>query len=188
MFFVCCLITGLHCYFWEVNAFSYGIQILLLHSVSRSQFFLHSSFFKLQFFLHSVMWTFIIIICLILGLLIMGHVGYLRSTFILGIYSAVWGNFLTFILWSFLLTLFSVEFLLLRCWTSSVIFDIYFLFFRPPHAVCGILLITVLQPGTEPFPSALGAQSLNHWTAREVPMFDIYTHLSFSILIPLFYF
>ena len=119
------------------------------HVVSKS---LSSAPFCLQklqwfFFLCSVMWTFIIIICLILGLLIMCYVGYLRSTFILGIYSSVWGNFLIFILWSFLLTLFSVEFLLLRCWTSSVIFDIYFLFFRPPHAACGIFLIIVLQLG-----------------------------------------
>ena len=31
---------------------------------------------------------------------------------------------------------------------------------------CGIL---VPQPGFEPAPPALEAQSLNHWTAREVP-------------------
>ena len=36
-----------------------------------------------------------------------------------------------------------------------------------PHSVaCGIL---VPQPGIEPAPSALGAQSLNHWTGREGP-------------------
>ena len=140
MFFVCCWITGFQCYFWEVSVFSCGIQILIFCSILSPEV-------AMIFFLCSVMWTFIIIICLILGLLIMCYVGYLRSTFILGIYSSVWGNFLIFILWSFLLTLFSVEFLLLRCWTSSVIFDIYFLFFRPPHAACGIFLIIVLQLG-----------------------------------------
>ena len=30
--------------------------------------------------------------------------------------------------------------------------------------------ILVPQPGIEPMPLALGAQSLNHWTAREVPI------------------
>ena len=29
--------------------------------------------------------------------------------------------------------------------------------------------ISVLQPGMEPMLSALEVQSLNHWTAREVP-------------------
>ena len=29
--------------------------------------------------------------------------------------------------------------------------------------------ILVSQPAIEPMPPALGAQSLNHWTAREVP-------------------
>ena len=33
-------------------------------------------------------------------------------------------------------------------------------------AACGIL---VPQPGIEPVPPALEVQSLNHWTAREVP-------------------
>ena len=33
---------------------------------------------------------------------------------------------------------------------------------------CGIL---VPQPGIEPMPPALEAQSLNHWSAREVPHF-----------------
>ena len=32
---------------------------------------------------------------------------------------------------------------------------------------CGIL---VPQPGIEPAPPAVEAQSLNHWTAREVPI------------------
>ena len=43
----------------------------------------------------------------------------------------------------------------------------YFLsFFWPHRAACGIF---VPQPGIEPTPLALEAQSLNHWTAREVP-------------------
>ena len=43
-----------------------------------------------------------------------------------------------------------------------------FFFFWPRHAACRIL---VPQPGIEPVPTALGAQSLNHWTAREVPAY-----------------
>ena len=31
---------------------------------------------------------------------------------------------------------------------------------------CGIL---VPHPGTEPMPTSVGAQSLNHWIAKEVP-------------------
>ena len=42
----------------------------------------------------------------------------------------------------------------------------FFLFFRPQHVGCGIL---VPHPGIEPVPPALEAWSLNHWTAREVP-------------------
>ena len=40
-----------------------------------------------------------------------------------------------------------------------------FLFFWPYCTACGIL---VPQPGTEPVPPAVEAQSLNHWTTREV--------------------
>ena len=43
----------------------------------------------------------------------------------------------------------------------------FFLFFWPCHAACGILV----QPGIKPMPPALGAQSLNHWTTREVPKY-----------------
>ena len=39
-------------------------------------------------------------------------------------------------------------------------------FFRLCSVACGIL---VLQPGTEPMLPVLGAQSLNHWTTKEVP-------------------
>ena len=42
----------------------------------------------------------------------------------------------------------------------------YFFFFGPSCATCGIL---VPRPGMEPLPPALGAQSLKHWTAREIP-------------------
>ena len=38
-------------------------------------------------------------------------------------------------------------------------------------AVCGIL---VSRPGVESGPPALGAWSLNHWTAREVPKLLIF--------------
>ena len=39
-------------------------------------------------------------------------------------------------------------------------------FFLPHRAVCRI---SVPQPGIEPAPPTVAAQSLNHWTAREVP-------------------
>ena len=39
-------------------------------------------------------------------------------------------------------------------------------FFLPHPVACGIL---VPQPGTESVPPAKELQSLNHWTAREVP-------------------
>ena len=42
----------------------------------------------------------------------------------------------------------------------------FFFFFWPRRAACGIL---VPQPGIKPAPPAVEAQSLNHWTAREVP-------------------
>ena len=40
------------------------------------------------------------------------------------------------------------------------------LFFGPSCAACGVL---VPRPEMEPLPSALGAPSLRHWTAREIP-------------------
>ena len=40
--------------------------------------------------------------------------------------------------------------------------------FWPHHMACGILLP---RPGIKLAPSAVGAQSLNHWTVREVPIF-----------------
>ena len=47
----------------------------------------------------------------------------------------------------------------------------YFVFiFWLHHAAFGIL---VPQPGIEPSPPALEAQSLNHWTTREVPYYTI---------------
>ena len=39
-------------------------------------------------------------------------------------------------------------------------------FFRPCQVACGTL---VPLPGIEPVPPAVEAQSLNHWTTREVP-------------------
>ena len=44
---------------------------------------------------------------------------------------------------------------------------------------CGIL---VPQPGIEPTPPAEEAQSLNHWTAREVPIFITLKKITVSIL------
>ena len=50
-------------------------------------------------------------------------------------------------------------------------------FFWPPCAVCGIL---VHRPGIKPMPPAVEAWSINHWTARKVPIFltDIFVHWS----------
>ena len=45
-----------------------------------------------------------------------------------------------------------------------------FNFFWPHRVACGIL---VPQPGIEPAPPALAACSVNHWTAREVPIWVI---------------
>ena len=42
---------------------------------------------------------------------------------------------------------------------------LFFFSFWPCYVACKIL---VPQPGTEPVPSAWGAQNLNHWTTREV--------------------
>ena len=39
-------------------------------------------------------------------------------------------------------------------------------FFWLRYKACGML---VPQPGVEPAPPAVEAQSLNHWTTREVP-------------------
>ena len=49
---------------------------------------------------------------------------------------------------------------------TTFFFFFFFLIFWPHCAACGIL---VLRPGLEPAPPAEEAQSLNHWTTREVP-------------------
>ena len=46
--------------------------------------------------------------------------------------------------------------------------DFNCIYLATPCAVCSIL---VPQPGIEPIPLAVEAQSPNHWTAREVPWF-----------------
>ena len=48
----------------------------------------------------------------------------------------------------------------------SFLFFSFLFFFWLCCMACGIL---VPQPGIEPMPPALEAQSFNHWTAREVP-------------------
>ena len=45
--------------------------------------------------------------------------------------------------------------------------DLLFVCFWLHRAACGIL---VHRRGIEPMPPAVEAQSLNHWTAREVPL------------------
>ena len=53
----------------------------------------------------------------------------------------------------------------------SNIFKKIFFNFRLCHAAGGIL---APQAGLEPMSPALGVQSLNHWTVREVPISNIY--------------
>ena len=43
---------------------------------------------------------------------------------------------------------------------------LFFFFFLLHYAACGIL---VPQPGIKPMSAAMGAQSLNHLSTREVP-------------------
>ena len=55
-------------------------------------------------------------------------------------------------------------------WTVRIVtfnfLFLFFFFFLPCHTVYGIL---VPRPGIKPAPPAFKVQSLNHWTAREVP-------------------
>ena len=44
-----------------------------------------------------------------------------------------------------------------------------------------IMLRKVPQPEIKPVPPALGAQSLNHWTAREVPILVFFNTDIFNI-------
>ena len=54
-----------------------------------------------------------------------------------------------------------------------VLFQIcFFIFFWPRRAACRIL---VPQPGIEPAPSAVKAQSPHHWTARDFPPSSFFT-------------
>ena len=46
----------------------------------------------------------------------------------------------------------------------------YTFFFLPRHVACGIL---VPQPAIQPMLPALEAQTLSHWTAREVPIYTV---------------
>ena len=52
-----------------------------------------------------------------------------------------------------------------------LLFVFFFSFFWPHCTTCGIL---VPPSGIEHLPPPLEAQSLNHWTAREVPVFFLY--------------
>ena len=64
----------------------------------------------------------------------------------------------------------------------NIFLDDFFFFWPRRHAACGIL---VPRPGIEPAPPALEAQSLNHWTAREVPrwlFFFFLADIHFSFL------
>ena len=59
----------------------------------------------------------------------------------------------------------------------------FFFSFEPHHAACGIL---VPQPGIEPRPPALGARSLNHWTARKFPICRIFNSAYHVFQYPVF--
>ena len=48
------------------------------------------------------------------------------------------------------------------------VFILFFFFFLPHHAVYRIL---ISRPGIEPMPPAVKAQSLNHWTSREILLY-----------------
>ena len=72
--------------------------------------------------------------------------------------------------------------------TKAIFITINLFFFLPPHQACGIL---TPQPGTQPVPLAFGVQSLNCWTAREVPQqiflsvnvcVHIYTHICITYI------
>ena len=51
------------------------------------------------------------------------------------------------------------------CLWEALLDPIFFLMFWPCSMACGML---VPQPGFEPLPSAVEAQSLNHWSTKEV--------------------
>ena len=51
-------------------------------------------------------------------------------------------------------------------WENTFLLFLFFLHFGRAPWHMGIL---VPRPGVEPLPPAVEAQSLNHWTAREVP-------------------
>ena len=50
---------------------------------------------------------------------------------------------------------------------SLLLLEIIFIIFWLHHVVYGIF---VYLPGTEPAPLEMETQSLNHWTARELPL------------------
>ena len=57
------------------------------------------------------------------------------------------------------------------------VYTIYLFIFWLCRAACGIL---VPQPEVKPATPAVEAWSLNHWTTREVPCFDIYIYISWN--------
>ena len=52
--------------------------------------------------------------------------------------------------------------------SEASLLDFFFFFLATLCPACGIL---VPWPGIEPVPPAVKAWSLNHWTAREVPVY-----------------
>lgn len=58
-----------------------------------------------------------------------------------------------------------------------------FVYFWPCHVACEGMWDLVSWLGIEPKPPALGAQSLNSWTAREVPLFLNDSSLSLTAVV-----
>ena len=63
--------------------------------------------------------------------------------------------------------------------SQGFLFALFFFYFWPLSAACGIL---VPQPGIEPMSPAVEVQSLNHWTAKEVLICPILFFFFFLIL------
>ena len=56
-----------------------------------------------------------------------------------------------------------------------------FVICSPLLSAFGLFFSLVPQPGIKPMPPALGAWSLNHWTAREVPAFGLLARICMKI-------
>ena len=101
--------------------------------------------------------------CYLIGFTLLSHITYSSVNYIYHVVHYISGTYLSYNL-------------------KFVPFD--FFFFWPCHAACRVL---APQPGIEPRPSAFGAQSLNHWTARESPFWLSISNTLFLQWMPLVY-